>query len=678
VFATVLVANRGEIAVRVIATLRRLGIRSVAVYSDADTHSPHVALADTAVRLGPAPAAQSYLAIDRVVDAAIRSGAQAIHPGYGFLSERAAFARAVADAGLVFVGPPAHAIETMGDKVRAKRLAARAGVPLVPGADEADGGDLVAAAQGLGYPLLVKAAAGGGGKGMRVVRGPAGLPDALSAARREALAAFGDGALLLERYVERPRHLEIQVLADDHGACVALGERECSLQRRYQKVVEEAPSPLLDPAAHERMSAGAVALAQAVGYTGVGTVEFLVSGDGAHPGLDGPGGGFAFLEMNTRLQVEHPVTEQVWGLDLVEQQLRVAAGEALPAALVGPSRSAGPSGHAVEARVYAEDPRRGFLPTGGRVLALRAPSGEPGVRLDLGIATGTAVGSAYDPLLGKVIAHGADRAEALRRLDAALGGLAVLGVTTNVAFLRRLLADPDVRAGRLDTGLIARMLEAGGEGDPGAPPAEAFVAAALADLLGAPLAPGVPVDPFAARSGWRVGGHATVQWRLAEGVAAPVEVEVTGTPAAATVRVDGGPQRAAALRAVQGGVILSLDGLRTRWALARDDAVIWLGREGAAWGLRVLPRLAAGRAAGAAAATGPLRAPLPGTVLLVAVAEGDTVVAGQTLVVVEAMKMEHPVAAPADGVVTRVAVRAGQQVPIDAELAVVEPREGGA
>ncbi len=667
-FESVLVANRGEIAVRVIRTLRRMGIRAVAVHSDADAAAPHVTLADVSVRLGPAPAAASYLSAERVLEAAQRTGAQAVHPGYGFLSERADFARAVAAAGLVFIGPPVEAIEAMGDKIRAKHLARAAGVPLVPGVDGPglDDEALAAAAGTVGYPLLVKAAAGGGGKGMRVVRDPGALPAALAAARREAVAAFGDGALLLERYVERSRHLEIQVLADAHGACVHLGERECSLQRRYQKVVEEAPSPLLDAGARGRMGAAAVDLARAVGYTGVGTVEFLVAGDGLHPGLDRPQGGFAFLEMNTRLQVEHPVTEQVYGLDLVEQQLRVAAGEPLGIhqdALV-------PEGHSVEARIYAEDPRRGFLPTGGRVLALGLPAG---VRLDLGIAEGTRVGSEYDPMLGKVVADGADRAEALRRLDEALADLAVLGVTTNVAFLRRLLADPDVRAGRLDTGLIDRVLARGEE--PGPPP-EAFVAAALAGLAAREPGPGEAVDPFDVPSGWRVGGTVPTSSRLAEGTAAPVDVTVAGGSADAVVTVDGGAPRGAAL--VPAGphrVTLALDGQVSHWSLAADGDVTWVGREGAAWALRTLPRLVAGRHAAAAVGSGPLRAPLPGTVAVVAVAEGDMVVAGQTLVVVEAMKMEHPITAPIDGVVVRLPVRVGQQVPIDAELAVVVPRE---
>jgi 3-methylcrotonyl-CoA carboxylase alpha subunit len=655
VFDTVLVANRGEIAVRVISTLKRLGIRAVAVYSDADAAAPHTMLADQAVRLGPAPAQASYLAIDRILDAAARARAQAVHPGYGFLAESAEFARAVAAAGLTFVGPPPEAIEAMGDKIRAKRYARDAGVPLLPGVEEPGLTDaaLVDAAGRLGYPLLVKAAAGGGGKGMRIVREAAELPDALAAARREARSAFGDDQLLLERYVDRPRHVEIQVLADSHGTCVHLGERECSLQRRYQKVIEEAPSPRLDQETRERMGAASVALSQAVGYTGVGTVEYLVAD-----------GDFFFLEMNTRLQVEHPVTEEVYRLDLVEQQLRVAAGERLAhdqAGLV-------PQGHAIEARVYAEDPDRGFLPTGGRVLALGLPGD---VRLDLGIDAGSVVGSDYDPMLGKVITWGPDRAAALRRLDAALAEVAVLGVTTNVAFLRRLLADEDVQAGRLDTGLIARLLE---RMQPHAPPDEAFAVAALAELARLEPPPGTAVDPFDVPTGWRIGAPGTSRWRLATPGGRTVEVAVQGRAADALVALDGGPQRRASLvRHADGSLDLTLDGSVSRWLLARESDVSWLGREGGAWPLRYLPLLTSAAAAADAVAAGPLLAPLPGTVTLVAVTEGEHVTTGQTILVLEAMKMEHPITAPIDGVVAKLVVQTGQQVPIDAELAIVEP-----
>ncbi|MGA8520526.1 MAG: biotin carboxylase N-terminal domain-containing protein, partial [Pseudonocardiaceae bacterium] len=442
-FESVLVANRGEIAVRVIRTLRAMGLRSVAVYSDADAGARHVRDADVAVRVGPAPAAASYLSIDAILAAAARTGAQAVHPGYGFLSENAVFARACACAGLIFVGPPAAAIEAMGDKIRAKATVAAAGVPVIPGSDGSAGDDdaLAATADALGYPVLIKPSAGGGGKGMRVVHRAQDLPEAITGARREARGAFGDATLLVERFIATARHIEIQVLADAYGAAVHLGERECSLQRRHQKIIEEAPSVLLDAATRARMGQRAVTVAQAVGYTGAGTVEFIVPADTPDQ--------FFFLEMNTRLQVEHPVTELVTSLDLVQWQLRVAAGEPLRLR----QNNIRIDGHAVEARIYAEDPALGFLPTGGQVLQLREPAG-PGVRVDSGLALGDAVGSDYDPLLAKVIAHGPDRDTALRRLDAALAQTSILGLGTNVAFLRALLADADVQAGKLDTGLV--------------------------------------------------------------------------------------------------------------------------------------------------------------------------------------------------------------------------------
>jgi acetyl-CoA/propionyl-CoA carboxylase biotin carboxyl carrier protein len=444
-FDVVLVANRGEIARRVLRTLRALGIRSVAVYSEADRDAVHVREADTAVCVGPAAPAESYLRIDAVIGAARATGAQAIHPGYGFLSENAAFARACADAGIVFIGPGVEALETMGDKIRAKRHVSAAGVPTVPGVSEPglDDDALAAAAAGMTYPILIKPSAGGGGKGMHVVAAPDELPEALATARRVAAAAFGDDTLLLEQLVESPRHIEVQVLADAHGAVVHLGERECSLQRRHQKVIEEAPSPLLDPATRERIGEAACRVARSVGYTGAGTVEFLVPA--AQPGT------FYFMEMNTRLQVEHPVTELVTGTDLVAQQIRVAAGE--PLDLV--QQDVVLTGHAVEARLYAEDPARGFLPTAGTVLALEEASG-PGIRVDSALAPGLTVGSDYDPLLAKVVAWGADRAQALDRLDLALAGTVVLGVGTNTEYLRALLADPGVRAGVMDTTLIER------------------------------------------------------------------------------------------------------------------------------------------------------------------------------------------------------------------------------
>ncbi|MBW0115873.1 acetyl-CoA carboxylase biotin carboxylase subunit, partial [Pseudonocardia abyssalis] len=495
-FDTVLVANRGEIAVRVIRTLRSLGIRSVAVYSDADAGSPHVTAADVAVRIGPAAAAESYLSIEKVIAAARATGAQAIHPGYGFLSENTAFAAACEEAGIVFVGPPASAIEAMGDKIRAKQTVAKAGVPVVPGSDGSglDDAALALAVSDVGYPVLLKPSAGGGGKGMHEVHRAEDLDHAIAAARREARGSFGDDTLLVERLVTTPRHIEIQVLADDHGAVIHLGERECSLQRRHQKIVEEAPSALLTGAQRAAMGAAACEAARACGYSGAGTVEFIV-------GADAPDE-FFFMEMNTRLQVEHPVTELVTGLDLVELQLRVAAGEPLPIT----QDDVRLDGHAIEVRVYAEDPAAGFLPTGGDVLHWTPPTG---VRVDAGIAEGGVVGSDYDPMLAKVIAHGADRAEAIRRLDAALGQTVLLGLGTNIGFLRALLADDDVRAARLDTGLVGRRVEDWTRAEL---PDDVLAAAAAHTLL--ELEPtGAVVDPFDVPGGWRVGEPAWTTWR---------------------------------------------------------------------------------------------------------------------------------------------------------------------
>jgi acetyl-CoA/propionyl-CoA carboxylase biotin carboxyl carrier protein len=662
VFSKVLVANRGEIAVRVIRTLNALGIASVAVYSDADAGARHVREAGEAIRLGPAPAAESYLDSERLLAAATAAGAQAVHPGYGFLAENAGFARACAAAGLTFIGPPPEAIEAMGDKISAKARVAAAGVPVVPGAGRPgmSDADLAGAAEGVGYPLLIKPSAGGGGKGMRLVRSAAELGEALAGARREARAAFGDDTLLLERYIQRPRHIEIQVLADAHGHTVHLGERECSLQRRHQKIIEEAPSPLLDGARRAAMGAAAVEAARSVGYVGAGTVEFIVPGDAP--------GDFYFMEMNTRLQVEHPVTELVTGLDVVELQIRVAAGEALP---FGQS-DVRLTGHAAEARIYAEDPARGFLPTGGTVLALREPAA-PHVRVDSGLAAGMAVTSAYDPMLAKVIAWGADRESALRRLDAALAGTAVLGVTTNVAFLRALLAQPDVAAGRLDTGLIERHLD---ELTTAAVPDEVLAAAALARLLAREPA-GPVIDPWDIPDGWRPGASAWTRLRLACAGRETTEVRVRGRAGAgAEVGVGGAGPVPTRAELRDGELLLGYEGRTGRYACAWQDGaagrgVLWLARDGRAWAVREEPRLTL-RGDAAAAADGTVASPMPGTVLAVHVSEGQRVTSGQPLLIVEAMKMEHTVTAPVDGTVAKLTVRPGQQVAMDEILAIVE------
>ncbi|MGH3537376.1 MAG: acetyl/propionyl/methylcrotonyl-CoA carboxylase subunit alpha [Pseudonocardiaceae bacterium] len=647
-FHTVLVANRGEIAVRVIRTLRAMGLRSVAVYSDADAGARHVRDADVAVRIGPAPAAASYLSVDAILDAAARTGAQAVHPGYGFLSENAAFARALARAGLIFVGPPAAAIEAMGDKIRAKSTAAAAGIPVIPGSDgrACDDDALAVAADALGYPVLLKPSAGGGGKGLRVVCRAQDLRAAISSTRREARGAFGDDTLLVERFIGTARHIEIQVLADAHGAVVHLGERECSLQRRHQKIVEESPSVLLDAVTRTRMGQCAVAVAKAVGYTGAGTVEFIVPADTPDQ--------FFFLEMNTRLQVEHPVTELVTGMDLVAYQLRIAAGE--PLGLRQDDVAA--DGHAVQARIYAEDPANGFLPTGGRVLQLREPAG---VRIDSGLRVGDTVSSDYDPMLAKVIAHGPDRDTALRRLDAALAQISILGVGTNVAFLRGLLADADVQAGKLDTGLVERRKTRSAS-----LPRDVLAAAALRALLA--LEPTGPVvDPFALPGGWRIGEPAWTRWRMQASGSEPVEVRTRGRAATAELVVgEGAPSRASAWWD-DGDLIVTLDQITRRYTCAVDGAVVWFGRDGHSWELHEQQPLDAARRPEQDAA-GTVHAPMPGTIIAVDVAEGQQVTAGARLLVLEAMKMEHVLTAPIDGVVRELRARPGTTVERDTVL----------
>jgi acetyl-CoA/propionyl-CoA carboxylase biotin carboxyl carrier protein len=660
VFDTVLIANRGEIAVRVIRTLRALGIRSVAVFSDADAQARHVVEADVAVHIGPTPAASSYLNADAIVEAALRTGAQAVHPGYGFLSENPSFANACVGAGLVFVGPPSGAIEAMGDKIRAKATVSAAGVPVVPGGGKPGDSDdeLSGIAREIGFPVLLKPSAGGGGKGMRLVRRAEELAEAISGARREAKSSFGDDTLLVERFVSEPRHIEIQVLADTHGGVLHLGERECSLQRRHQKIIEEAPSPLLLTAQRQAMGAAAVDAARAVGYTGAGTVEFIVNG--ADPDEH------FFMEMNTRLQVEHPVTELVTGLDLVELQLRVAAGEPLPLT----QENVALRGHAIEARVYAEDPARGFLPTGGRVLRLREPTGAS-IRVDSALRPGLEVGGAYDPMLAKVIAHGPDRATALRRLDGALVDMTVLGVPTNVAFLRALLRHPDVVAGKLDTGLVERTLDELVDDNI---PDPVYAVAALQRVL--EMEPTGPIaDPWELPGGWRLGAAAWSTWRFALSGHDPVDVRVRGRAGAAEVSVNGGEPAACALRADGDDLELRYAGATQRYQAAGDDGQRWLGRRGRAWALTETGPLAAARADVGGTVGGSLRSPMPGTVLSVSVADGDRVRSGQPMLVIEAMKMEHTISAPIEGRVAELAVRPGSQVAVDQPLATVVPEE---
>ncbi len=617
-FERVLIANRGEVAVRIARTLRRLGVESVAVYSDADAGAVHVRAADRAVHIGPTAPAESYLSIERILEAARESGAEAIHPGYGFLSERAAFASACAEAGIVFVGPGAEAISLLGDKVAAKEAATAAGVPVLPGLQSERLGDeeIIAWAAENELPIMLKAAAGGGGKGMRIVRELDALPEAIAAARREAKGAFGDDRLLLERFVERSRHIEVQVIADLHGNAIHLNERECSLQRRHQKVVEEAPSPVVSPELRQRMGAAAVALAAASGYVNAGTVELIAERDDP--------GSFFFLEMNTRLQVEHPVTEAVTGLDLVELQLRVAAGEPLPLT----QAEVRLDGHAVEARIYAEEPSRGFLPSTGRVVAYEEPVG---ARLDSGVAGGSEVGADYDPMLAKVIAHGEDRAQALARLDRGLAELVLIGPGTNVAYLRALLARPEVRAGEMDTGLIERL---GGEIAPPAPD-PAWPQIALLELLGEPASD----DPWDALDAWRPTGPGSVRAELdANGESVEVEVEFAVASCSPT-SVSNSP----------------------RLRVIRDGDAVWL-LDGAAEPVRFAIRDEDEIATAAGAASGSAEAPMPGTVIAVRCAPGEEVEAGQVLVVVESMKMEMAVQSAVAGVVGEVLVGAGERV----------------
>ncbi|MFL0180456.1 acetyl/propionyl/methylcrotonyl-CoA carboxylase subunit alpha [Mycobacterium sp. SMC-15] len=666
-FETVLIANRGEIAVRVIRTLRRMGIRSVAVYSDADAGARHVREADTAVRLGPAPVLESYLSIPKVLEAAATTGAQAIHPGYGFLSENAGFAAACERAGVVFIGPPARAIEVMGDKISAKNTVTAFEVPVVPGIAKPGLSDdtLVEAAGEIGYPVLIKPSAGGGGKGMHLVEEPAQLRAALATARREAASAFGDDTLFLERFVLRPRHIEVQVLADTQGNVVHLGERECSLQRRHQKVIEEAPSPLLDAATRDRIGTAACNTARSVDYVGAGTVEFIVSADRPDE--------FFFMEMNTRLQVEHPVTEAITGLDLVEWQLRVAAGEKLSVTQDDITLT----GHAMEARVYAEDPARGFLPTGGRVLAVHEPTGT-GVRVDSSLQDGTVVGSDYDPMLSKVIAHGADRAQALVRLDAALAGTAVFGVQTNVEFLRFLLADERVIAGDLDTELLdARS----GDFAPVPAPDDVLAAGGLYRqwaLSGRfrrdnarSAGETAPRSLWAAPSGWRIGAAAPVRTEMHTPLRTET-VSVWGLPYAAQVQIGDGETQSASAHVEGDQLIATVAGRQRRYLFAEDDGQLWICDERGSWQLREAEVVRVHR--GGATRSAEIASPMPGTVIAVSAASESTVGEGDPVLVVEAMKMEHTLTAPISGRV-QVLVAVGDQVKVDQVLARLIPEE---
>jgi len=654
-FAKILIANRGEIACRVIRTCRRMSIRTVAVHSSIDAHALHVEMADEAYEIGGPRPAESYLRGDKIIEVARACGAQAIHPGYGFLSENEDFARAVEKAGLVFIGPTPEAIERMGLKDRAKAIMEKAGVPVVPGyhGEKQEDRFLAAEAKKIGYPLLIKAVAGGGGKGMRVVSKDVEFPEQLAGARREAKNAFGDDRVLLERYVQEPHHIEMQVFGDTHGNCVHLFERECSIQRRHQKVLEETPSPFLDDAMRSAMGEAAVAAARAIGYRGAGTVEFIVGADRK----------FFFMEMNTRLQVEHPVTEMITGEDLVEWQLRVAAGEPLP--LTQPEIHSG--GHAIEVRLCAENPANNFLPETGRIGLLRSPHEvDEIVRLDTGVREGDEVSVFYDPMIAKLVAWGADREEAARRMQEALAETAILGVTTNLAFLERVVRHRAYLEGATDTGFIERH-RAALVPTPGDAPVEALVAAAARVFLdersaNAALAP----SPWNDTGGWRLNQPAVrrMEFRLSEDRAEHIEAELRGDHAHVSVacrrhRVVLGPAEGDRLqialddetyfaRVFRLGSRLSVVAPQGRFDFELVDPFHYEPAD-------TLPDAR-------------LTSLMPGRVVKLLAAKGETVRKGQALLILEAMKMEHTIASPRDGIIARVAFAENDLVPADAVL----------
>ncbi len=644
IFNKVVIANRGEIAVRIIRACRELGIRAVAVYSEADREALHVRLADEAYAIGPASATNSYLRADTIVEVARMCDAEAIHPGYGFLSERAHFARACAEAGIVFVGPPAEAIELMGSKIASKRLAVAQDVPVVPGYDGADqdAATLAVEAERIGYPLLIKASAGGGGKGMRVVNAAAEFGAALEGAQREALTAFGDDAVLLEKLIVRPRHVEIQIMADAHGNVVYLGERECSIQRRHQKIVEESPSVALTPELRARMGQAAVRVARAVGYHNAGTVEFMLDAAGQ----------FYFLEMNTRLQVEHPVTEGVTGLDLVQLQLAVAAGQPLPFAQADVTLR----GHAIEVRVYAEDPVT-MLPSIGQVALFTPPEG-PGVRNDVGVASGDDVGVNYDPLLAKLIVTAPTRQAAIGRLQRALADYAVLGVTTNLPLLQAIMTHPAFSAGDTTTDFLQTYAVAEALQAPAEVPSLVLYGAALSDLL----APAAHADPWAHL--WRArGAKQLLRYQVGE-----TEYVVEAAERGAQMWQLAVGEHAADVRVVawrDQNLTLGVDDTHVRLSVVRGADSIMVARNGHSYRLQRTQPLSIDAVGGGQVVGGQsnLQAPMPGTIVKVLVQAGSAVVANQPLLVMEAMKMEHTIVAPYAGVVTAVHFSAGQLVP---------------
>jgi 3-methylcrotonyl-CoA carboxylase alpha subunit len=667
-FRTLLIANRGEIACRIARTAKRLGIETIGVFSDADANALHVRTADRARRIGPPAARESYLDVARIIAAAQASGAQAIHPGYGFLSENPEFAEACAAAGLIFVGPPASAMRAMGSKSAAKTLMQRSGVPLLPGyhGENQDAMFLAAQARDVGYPVVIKAVSGGGGRGMRVVESAADFATALASARQESAAAFGGDRVLIERYLQRPRHIEVQIFADTKGNVVHLFERDCSVQRRHQKVIEEAPAPGIDPRRRAALGEAAVAAARAVGYVGAGTVEFVADADG-----------FFFLEMNTRLQVEHPITEMVTGLDLVEWQLRVAAGEALPATQDAITLS----GHAIEARLYAEDPARDFAPSIGRLVAFRLPPPTNSVRVDAGFVTDDTVSIHYDAMLAKLIVHGATREAALATLRGALVDCDVVGVASNLDLLYRIAAHPAFAAGGVDTGFIARhastLLAA-----QDAPPADVLAAAALGVLTdeaeAAARQAAVSADPY---SPW----HARDQWWLNASPDRVLAFHTGETIHPVTVRRDGAAWlltigeaslRAAAARGADGWLQIALGDARCRARVTQDGETVSVRHNGATFRFTLPDPIA--HAEDEDASGGRLVAPLPGQVTQMLVAPGAAVTRGQVLVVLEAMKTVFRLSAPADGIVDHVSCQAGDTVQEGQVLVTFAEPEGSA
>ncbi|MFJ3317768.1 acetyl/propionyl/methylcrotonyl-CoA carboxylase subunit alpha [Herbaspirillum huttiense] len=664
-FTKILIANRGEIACRVAATARRLGIATVAVYSDADAQAKHVAACDESVHLGPAPAKESYLCADKIIAAALATGAQAIHPGYGFLSENAGFAQACADAGLVFIGPPASAIDAMGSKSAAKALMEKAAVPLVPGyhGERQESDFLRAEADRIGYPVLLKASAGGGGKGMRVVERSEDFEAALASCKREAISSFGDDRVLVEKYLTRPRHIEIQVFADGHGNCVYLFERDCSVQRRHQKVLEEAPAPGMSCGRRAAMGEAAVAAARAVGYVGAGTVEFIANQDGS----------FYFMEMNTRLQVEHPVTEMITGLDLVEWQLRVASGEPLPLK----QEQLRIHGHAIEARIYAENPEKGFLPSIGTLTRMRsAPAVEftlaaPGatqpaaVRIDAGVREGDAISPFYDPMIAKLIVWGADRDAALRNMARALAQNQVVGLATNIGFLQRLIAGEAFATADLDTGLIERHRDSLFP-SPVAPTADTL-ALATAALLQQEQRHQDSRDPWAQTSGWRLNTRLQRSLNFEDDSGnSEVRIDYAGDGRQWQLQIGGNTHTLALHAANTDSVRIALDGRTLQADVAWEGEELHLFDGRSQHSLRLLDPMA--HAGHAEAEGGRLTAPMPGKIVALLVDQGASVTQGTPLLIMEAMKMEHTIAAPSAGTVEALRYAVGDQVAEGAQL----------